>query len=140
MEIKISLIFVVDRRIFVGLLGIRKESWTLWMGYEPISLNLAYFSILIYFGAWCTWFFYVYALIVRLSATSFLRLQIELSGEWTELSECEEWLRTSPLMEWVLLFHEYTWNKCIEKPRVKLLLPKFSWWDTCYSKSPCSRR
>jgi hypothetical protein len=26
MEIKISLIFVVDRRIFVGLLGIRKES------------------------------------------------------------------------------------------------------------------
>jgi hypothetical protein len=28
---------VVDKRIFVGVLGIREESYTLWMGYEPIS-------------------------------------------------------------------------------------------------------
>jgi hypothetical protein len=35
---------VVSRRIFVGLLGIREESFTLFMGYEPISL----FSLLFY--------------------------------------------------------------------------------------------
>jgi hypothetical protein len=45
---------VIDRRIFVGLLGIREESTALCMGYEPISLCLAYFSTLIYFGVWCT--------------------------------------------------------------------------------------
>jgi hypothetical protein len=39
MEIKIPPINVVDKRIFVGLLGIREESFiTLCMGYEPISL------------------------------------------------------------------------------------------------------
>jgi hypothetical protein len=43
MEIKIPPINIVDIRNFVGLLGIREESYTLWMGYEPISLNLTYF-------------------------------------------------------------------------------------------------
>lgn len=37
-EIKIPPIKVVDRRILVGLLGTREESYTLCMGYEPISL------------------------------------------------------------------------------------------------------
>jgi hypothetical protein len=37
-EIKIPPINVVDKRIFVGVLGIREESYTLWMGYEPIFL------------------------------------------------------------------------------------------------------
>jgi len=49
---------VISRRIFVELLGIREESDTLFMGYEPISFNLAYFSTLILFrlhlGVWCT--------------------------------------------------------------------------------------
>jgi hypothetical protein len=33
-EIKIPPINVVDKRIFVGVLGIREDSYTLWMGYE----------------------------------------------------------------------------------------------------------
>jgi hypothetical protein len=36
-ETKIPLISVINKRIFVGLLGIREESFTLLMGYEPIT-------------------------------------------------------------------------------------------------------
>lgn len=54
-DINIPLTRVVSRRILVELLGIREESVTLFMGYEPISLV---FSLLFYietclFTSWC---------------------------------------------------------------------------------------
>jgi hypothetical protein len=45
---------VVSKIILVEFLGIREERFTLFMGYEPISLTLAYFSMVIFIiTSWC---------------------------------------------------------------------------------------
>lgn len=56
-DINTPLTKVVNKRILVEFLGIREESFTLFMGYEPISFFSLLFCFkfcLLHLGVWCT--------------------------------------------------------------------------------------